>query len=143
LQVTPEAGGGVANFDNQVVLSETSVDQVSLRLGESVRVELIWRGLKPWDDNYTVFVHLIGPDGRVHGQVDRWPMQGTLPTSQWAAGQTVADSYDVVLPGDAPPGRYQVEVGWYLLSTLRRLLVVDANGLASGDHVVVGGFAVP
>jgi hypothetical protein len=86
---------------------------------------------------------LIGPDGKVHGQVDQWPMQGTLPTSSWLAGQTVIDPYVVTLPPDAPSGKYQVEVGWYLLATLRRLAVLDSSGRPSDDHVIVGEFSVP
>jgi len=82
-----------------------------VRRGDAVKVDLTWRGLKTWPDNYTAFVHLLGPDGKVHGQVDQWPVEGTLPTSSWAAGQVVDDPYTVTLPPDAPRGTYQVEVG--------------------------------
>jgi len=99
--------------------------------------------LKAWPDNYTAFVHLVGPDGKVHGQIDQWPVQGTLPTSSWTAGQVVDDPYVITLPAGAPHGKYQVEVGWYLLSTLRRLNVLDAAGRPSDDHVIVGEFMVP
>jgi len=37
----------------------------------------------------------------------------------------------------APPGDYQVEVGWYLLATLRRLPIVDAEG-RRGRRVIIG-----
>jgi hypothetical protein len=113
-----------------------------VRPGEAVKVDLTWRGLKTWPDNYTAFVHLIGPDGKVHGQVDQWPVQGTLPTSNWTAGQVVNDPYAITLPPDAPRGKYQVEVGWYLLSTLRRLNVLDGAGRPSDDHVIIGEFEV-
>jgi hypothetical protein len=87
-------------------------------------------------------VHLIGPDGKLHGQVDQWPIEGTLPTTDWAPGRVVDDAYRVPLAGDAPPGTYQVEVGWYLLATLRRLPVVDAEGRPVDDHVIVGEVTV-
>jgi len=44
----------------------------------------------------------------------------------------------VPLMGDAPSGIYQVEVSWYLLATLRRLPVVDAEDRPVDDHVIVG-----
>lgn len=131
------------NFDNQVLLSNVRLDGSTLKPNESIKVDLVWRGLKAWPDNYTAFVHLVGPDGRVHGQVDQWPVQGTLPTSSWPAGQRVDDPYVITLPADAPGGKYQVEVGWYLLSTLRRLNVLDSAGRPSDDHVIVGEFTVP
>jgi hypothetical protein len=55
----------------------------------------------------------------------------------------VDDPYSITLPADAPSGKYQVEVGWYLLSTLRRLNVLDAAGRPSDDHVIIGEFTVP
>ncbi len=143
VQVEGEAIGGAVNFDHQVLLTEWSVDRAEMRPGETIDVRLTWRGLKEWEDDYTVTVQLIGPDGRLHGQVDAWPVQGTLPTSTWKAGQTVADPYGVTLKPDAPGGRYRVEVGWYLLKTLRRLPIVDANGRPIDDRFVVGEVVVP
>lgn len=143
MRVAGEAIGNAINFDNQVLLTNAKIDHDTLTPNESIRVDLSWRGLKTWPDDYTAFVHLIGPDGRVHGQVDQWPVQGTLPTSSWTAGQTVNDPYVVTLPPDAPSGKYQIEVGWYLLSTLRRLSVLDASGRPSDDKVIVGEFVVP
>lgn len=143
VQVEGEAISDAINFDYQVLLTEWLVDRAEMRPGETIDVRLTWRGLKEWEDDYTVTVQLIGPDGRLHGQVDAWPVQGTLPTSTWKAGQTIADPYVVTLRPDAPSGRYRVEVGWYLLKTLRRLPIVDANGRPIDDRFVVGEFVVP
>jgi hypothetical protein len=143
LAVTGDAIEDAINFENQVLLAEARLDRDTLRPNESIKVDLTWRGLKTWPDNYTAFVHLVGPDGQVHGQVDQWPVQGTLSTSSWTAGQVVDDPYVITLPADAPRGKYQVEVGWYLLSTLRRLNVLDSAGRPSDDHVIVGEFMVP
>jgi hypothetical protein len=93
-------------------------------------------------EDYTVFVHLVGPDGRLHGQVDSWPVQGSHPTSQWRPGEEVADAYDVRLDPDAPPGQYSIQVGWYLLSTMQRLQVLDQSGEPIGDSHVISEFVV-
>ena len=143
INVAGEAIGDAINFDNQVLLMTSAVDRTSLPPGETIKIDLTWRGLKPWRADYTVFAHLVGPDGKVHGQIDQWPVQGTLPTSSWSAGQMVNDPYAVRLPPDAPRGTYQVEVGWYLLATLRRLSVLDAAGRPSDDKVIIGEFSVP
>jgi hypothetical protein len=143
VQVSGEPIGAAVNFDNQVLLANWSIDRAEVHPGETVGVQLAWRGLKQWDADYTVTVQLIGPDGRLHGQVDAWPVQGTLPTSAWSPGQTVSDAYRVALQPDAPRGRYRVEVGWYLLATLRRLPVVDAAGRPVDDRFVIGEFDVP
>ena len=142
-EVAGEAMNNAINFDHRVLLLAATIDRDVLKPGESIRVHATWQGIASWDNDYTVFVHLLGPDGRVHGQVDQWPVQGTLPTRNWQFGQVVDDSYMVTLPPDAPSGKYQIEVGWYLLATLRRLPVLDSSGRPSDDHVIIGEFVVP
>ncbi|RMF28150.1 MAG: hypothetical protein D6759_16400, partial [Chloroflexi bacterium] len=142
LRVEERAASALANFDNRILLLEARVGATSLRPGDTLPVVLRWQGLQTMEEDYTVFVHLLGPDGRLHGQVDAWPVQGTLPTGRWKPGVIVDDPYQVPLAPDAPPGRYQVEVGWYLLATLQRLPVVDQEGRAVGDRVIVGSFTV-
>ncbi|MBN1887255.1 MAG: DUF2723 domain-containing protein [Thermoflexales bacterium] len=134
-----EAG---VNFADQVVMVRSQLHESSLRPGGTLKLDLRWQGLKAWPADYTAFVHLIGPDGKLYGQVDAYPVYGTLPTSQWKAGQIVDDPYTVTLAANAPPGEYQVEVGWYLLATLRRLSVLDAAGRPVDDRVIVGKLTV-
>ena len=130
------------NFDSQVLLLDAQIGEQELRPNETLQVSLKWQGLRQWNADYTAFVHLIGPDGKLHGQVDQWPLDGTLATRDWLSGRVVDDPYRVTLMGDAPPGTYQVEVGWYLLATLRRLPVVDADGRPVDDRVIIGTVTV-
>jgi len=133
---------GLANFGDRVLLLDAEVEKESATPGELIPVRLRWRGLRPMQDDYTVFVHLVGPDGRLHGQVDSWPVQGSYPTSQWPPGRDVADRYDVRLNADAPAGDYRVEVGWYLLETMERLRVLDEAGDPTADSFTVGRLTV-
>ncbi|MDY7078883.1 MAG: DUF2723 domain-containing protein [Chloroflexota bacterium] len=141
VKVTP-AQEGLANFAGLVLLLDAGIGQSSVQPGDSVPVALRWRGLRAMDEDYTVSVQLIGPDGRLHGQVDMWPVQGSYPTSRWSSGEELGDPYEVRLAPDAPPGDYRVEVGWYLLATMQRLPVLDASGQPVSDSFVVGEFSV-
>jgi hypothetical protein len=134
---------GLAIFGDRVLLLDADAPQSAAMPGDVIRMTLQWRGLRTMAEDYTVFVHLVGPDGRLHGQGDSWPVQGTYPTSQWAPGREVTDPYEVQLAPDAPPGRYRVEVGWYQLETMQRLQVVDEAGEPTGDSYAVGAFVVP
>ena len=62
IKVAGEAIGNAINFDNQVLLTTSKVDRTSLQPGETIKVDLTWRGLKTWSADYTAFVHLVGPD---------------------------------------------------------------------------------
>jgi len=142
LRVEGTARGQGLNFDNQVLLLDAQIGRPEMRPNETLDVQLKWQGLRQWNADYTAFVHLIGPDGKLHGQVDQWPLDGTLATRDWSPGRVVDDPYHVPLAGDAPPGTYQIEVGWYLLATLRRLPVVDAEGRPVDDRVIIGTVTV-
>jgi hypothetical protein len=142
LHVTEAASEALANFDGQMLLREAEMGVSALRPGQSASLTLHWQGLRPLGEDYTVSVQLIGPDGRLYGQTDAWPVQGTLPTSQWSPGQPIADPYDVTLRADAPPGRYQVGVVVYLLATQTRLPLLDGAGQVVGDMALVGGVNV-
>lgn len=130
------------NFANQIALESLQIETPISSPGGMVIIMAQWRGLRPMENDYTVFMHLLGPDGLVHGQVDAWPVQGTLPTSQWPINETIADRFEVRVPDDAPPGEYTIEAGWYLLSTLQRLAALDARGVAIDDKYLLKGLTI-
>jgi hypothetical protein len=96
--------------------------------GTSIPLYLYWRTGQPLATDYTVFVHLHGPDGGLLAQCDSPPLGGTRPTTGWAPGEVVGDMCDVVLPEDAPQGQYQVFVGMYAWPSLERLPARAADG---------------
>jgi len=133
---------GLANFAGQMLLLGAEIEETNIQSGSVVPVTLRWRALREMEEDYTAFVHLIGPYGQLRGQVDMWPVHGSHPTTQWTQGEEIDDPYEVRLSLDAPPGRYRVEVGWYLLATMQRLQILDANGRSTGDSFVIGEFDV-
>ena len=132
----------VINFQNQIALESLKIETPSATVGSTVIVTAQWRGLRQMKDDYTVFVHLIGPDGLLHGQVDTIAAQGTMQTSQWKLNQPIADRFEIRIPDDAPKGEYRLEVGWYLLATLDRLSVIDSRGDEIDDKFVMSGLVV-
>lgn len=132
---------GAVNFDNRIAL--TQIDRPTsavLTPGGELALTLHWLALAAPGEDYTVFVQVVDEQDAIWGQVDSWPVQGTFPTSRWAAGQTVRDVVRVPLSAELPPGRYRVYLGWYLLRDLRRLPVLDASGAPVEDKVTLEEF---
>ncbi len=105
--------------------------------GKLLDVTLVWHTDAPVDAAYTVFTHLIGPDGALYGQWDNPPGRGTYPTTQWPPGEQIFDSYQIPVQENAPPGEYRLFVGMYNSASGERLPVPDEAGNPIADHAVL------
>lgn len=108
-----------------------------LRPGEPLTLTLYWRADALIARSYTVFVHLVGPDGRIYAQQDSVPAGWTRPTTGWFPGEFIRDDYCLTVNPAAPAGTYQLWVGWYDPTTGQRVPVMSADGAPLGDHVVL------
>jgi hypothetical protein len=133
----PPAGPGTVNYGDRILLLEAELGAQTLSPGAPLELYVRWQCLRAMDADYTLFVQLLAPDGTPRGQIDVWPRDGTHPTSAWREGEVIADSYVVYAAEDAPPGRYQVAVGWYLLETMQRLPVLDVEGKEVADRLLL------
>ena len=131
------------NYNDQIALLNLDIPTQQLAPGGTLDLTLQWTALAPLNEDYTLFLQVLDANDRLVGQVDAWPLQGTLPTSQWHPGETITDPYTIQLDGDLPPGDYRLLVGWYLLADLRRLPVLNEEGAPVDDKLVVPGLFVP
>jgi hypothetical protein len=138
----PPSAPDTSNFEDQILLLGTDLGQRTLQAGAPLDLTIHWQGMQAMEADYTLFIHILAPDGTLQGQIDVWPRDGTHPTSQWREGEVVKDRYLLYIDPDAPPGDYQVEIGWYLLETMQRLPVLDAEGKAIDDKVLLAGLTI-
>ena len=128
-----------ANFGDQLRLTGYALSNGRPRPGEEIVLQLYWQAQQP-ERNYTVFVHVIGPDGVGLTQVDGEPLAGLYGmTTHWPRDRAVTDERRLVLPADTPPGRYRLEVGLYDPGDANsdRLPLLDAAGNAIGSSLTL------
>lgn len=107
---------------------------------EPLTLRLYWQCVIPPPGDYKVFTHLIGPDERIHGQLDAKPQGYAAPTSLWQSGEIILDDYVLHLDENAPVGEYHLEVGMYDPITMARLPVIDVQGQpVPDDRVLIKG----
>ncbi|MCL6648573.1 MAG: hypothetical protein K6U89_09590 [Chloroflexi bacterium] len=87
-------------------------------------------------EDYTLFVHLLGPNGERLSQADG-PPGGLIASSLLQPGEQFSDRRTLAVPAALAPGRYTLAVGWYLLRTGERLPV------EGGTMLLLGPFKVP
>lgn len=92
---------------------------IALPEGAPLTLTLYWEALGTARDSYVRFVQLLGPDGQIvmrddgsTVQVDGLPQGNSYPTSQWTAGEIVADAVQLDLAG-VPAGAYTLAIGFY------------------------------
>ncbi len=106
--------------------------------GDALPLTLYWQASGPTDLSYTVFVHLVGPDGLLYGQVDQIPGGGSAPTTSWAPDQVIMDKIRLPVDSDAPGGAYSIALGMYDAVTGARSPIVDDSGrLLPNDQVIL------
>jgi hypothetical protein len=103
--------------------------------GETLEITLYWRALADVEEDYTVFVHLLGEDGTLYGQGDGPPLNNDYPTSHWSPGEVLADARTIALHDGWPAGGYLL-VGLYRLADGARLPVHTAEGERLPDDAV-------
>jgi hypothetical protein len=95
------------------------------------------------NEAYTVFTHLLGEGDVVLAGHDGQPDGGHYSTTAWQPGQVILDDHWLTVPKNSPPGEYQLEAGFYLLSTMDRLPAFDDVGRRlPGDAALLGAVVV-
>jgi hypothetical protein len=106
--------------------------------GDTLRLTTWWYPLREMGRDYTAFVHLLDADGVLQAQRDELLRRGRRTTSQWKPDEVVTVEHQMVLPADAPPGLYTINLGVYYWETAERLSASDESGeTPSGDVVQV------
>lgn len=81
--------------------------------GRWLNVTLYWQVLDKVQEDAMVSLKVLGPDQHAVGQVDRRPVLGAYPTTQWRAGEVITDTYAVPIFLGAPAGSYDLQVTMY------------------------------
>jgi len=130
-RVPPISHPLTVTLGDQVELLGYDVSSASVAPGETLTLTLTWRALTEMSTDYTVFTHLVAPDGTMTGQQDRQPVAGSYPTSLWASREVVTDVYSIPVSAAAAPGEHRLEAGMYVAETGTRLSIEGApdNGI--------------
>lgn len=147
----PALAPPIATFADPIELVDAAVSRSDLPAsaappgsfapGATLRLHLTWQATGWVEDDYTAFVHLVGPDGQLAAQSDRAPIDGFVPTGRWRAGFAAEDAVELAIPADAAPGTYALKLGLYDPATGQRLAVAQV-GAAAGDAVTVAEIEV-
>ena len=114
-----------------------NVSPLRVNPGGETTVTLCWEALDSTSQNYSEFVHLLGPADAVVGQRNTYPGLGAYATSLWSPGVAFCDNVIVPVDGKAPGEKvYGVEVGLFDEQTMARLPATEAAGQAVAQVIL-------
>jgi hypothetical protein len=124
----------LADFAEDVRLLGYDFEPAEALPGDDVRLTLYWQALQPPKGDFTVFTHLLDPDGQLQAQQDSQPQGGMYPTYLWQNSERIEDVYTLTVDPQAPPGEYNFAVGMYTLESLQRLQLTTPDGVSNADN---------
>ncbi|MBL8131118.1 MAG: glycosyltransferase family 39 protein [Anaerolineae bacterium] len=120
-----------------IKLHDARVNSDEARPGDYVFVDLRWSIAAQFSQDWSLFVHIVSPDGLIIAQRDIYPGAGTMALSDLTAGRTWRDRLAVQISANAyAPQTADVVLGWYQNATGQRMEQVarssdDRRGLPS------------
>jgi hypothetical protein len=127
-------------FAAPIQLEGFEIARATIKPGAPLIVIVYWRATERVENDYTLFAHLLAPDGKLIAQYDSAPRKGKLPTTQWETQRLVVDAIILNVPSDAPLGNaYTIQLGLYDATTGAR---VPALGAPSGDFISLAPFQI-
>jgi hypothetical protein len=128
-EATKEVTPHTLDYGGQARLLGYRVQPEAVAAGEEIKVTLCWEALRPMDQDYSLFIHLLGRDNLRVAERISYPGQGRFPTRLWPLGRAFCDSYWLGVAHWTPaPELYALEVGLFNAATGRRLPAQDASG---------------
>ena len=104
-------------YDGTMRLIGYQLPTQTVRPAQTLPLTLYWELLRPVDLDYSVFIHLLGRQRQVVGQLDTYPGNGHWPTTLLKPGDILADHYEVPIALQAEfeqaPTRLLIAAGIY------------------------------
>jgi len=128
----------LAFFDNGIMLEAAELpDQAAA--GDALFLRFAWRSDVDNQQDLIQFLHLGHVDSGEWFVYDQQPLGPRLPTRLWYKGLADSATWQVPLPADLAPGRYEVFTGLYRAHDKERIPVTDAAGQAWRDARILLG----
>jgi 4-amino-4-deoxy-L-arabinose transferase-like glycosyltransferase len=128
LPIQADAGNPVATFhepqgSGEIMMSSPHILTQEVKPETYAQIDVVWKVSKPLTHDWSLFVHLITPDGVIIGQRDVYPGGGKLATSDLTQGRSWNNPVAIWIPNTAySPMTLDVLVGWYDLKSGERMI---------------------
>lgn len=112
----------------EIAFLDIRLPENAVYVGGYVQFEVDFEMLSETEQNWSIFVHLVSPEGIIIGQRDIYPARGLLATSDLAEGDSWQNPIAVFVPQTTyTPTNIEIRLGWYHLPTGERMALPDGS----------------
>lgn len=112
--------------------------------GRGIDIHTYWQATATPARDGVLFVHIIGPNGKLIAQDDNIPENGTRNAKTYRTGETLDQTHRVIMPDDAPGGEYKLYAGVYDRNQDCCRWEVNQSGKRPPDDLIyMGSFTLP
>ncbi len=123
-----------AQFGTSITLEAYALSSESIKRGDVLQVQLMWKTDATLETRYKVFVQLLDENGVLVAQRDSEPGGGKSLTTDWQVGQTITDNHALAIPNTLESGAYTLIMGLYDANDgTQRLPVNTSDSLTIGN----------
>jgi 4-amino-4-deoxy-L-arabinose transferase-like glycosyltransferase len=108
-----------AQWEQTIQLGGRALPSAPLAPGAHFVLTLYLQSLRPMTTNWSALIRVVDASGNELMRDEGWPYGS--PTSQWQLGEVWPDGHEFIVPQDAAPGYYRVDVSFYDPDTLEEL----------------------
>jgi len=77
--------------------------------GDILHLDLYWRAFRPPQADWWLTLQLVDSKGNILATQQAKPASVDYPTTDWELGEVVRGQYDILIPPEAPRGRYRLK----------------------------------
>ena len=154
-RVTPPQTALSVKFGDALELSGYTLAAASVKPGETLTIDYFWNERRQMAEDYAIRVRFVQPNAHFISdtalkirrklgfpanavfQQEHEPLNGAYPTSRWLAGETLRERCAVVVPADAKPGKYDIQIGVWNPLTKEYLRAPTGEAMATIGSVNV------
>ncbi len=131
-QATFTGGAGI------IAVTESDLPETSVIAGDYLHFTVDLAVHEPFDRDWSLFVHLVSPEGIILAQRDVYPGSGSLTTSDLAIGRAWKNEIAVLIPPTTyAPQTAEVRLGWYHLPSGERMTLENGGEMLSLGEVEI------
>ncbi len=119
------------DFGRTIRLLDFAINPLQAAPGQAVIIEFQWQALTNPKEDYWLQLQLVGEEGEIATR-EGVPAAGRVTTDRWQKGQVFTSRHSIVVPQDAAPANYTLQLGLHPFRRFEWLLVEGQDTIPLG-----------